>query len=362
MSLNGVAFLSTAIAVGLLLTLLTLVVWNRVPGPRPARVAGRLLLLGLSQAAAVLVVLVCVNDHYAFYDSWADLSGGSTPSSTRPNTGAALAGAQTGAGDLSAVFHAGERGLQVAEPVGAYSQVRGTVLVWLPPQYGEPEHAGERFPVVELLPGQPGTPVSWFTAMAGQDALNRLIGTQQARPMILVAATSNTLGGADAGCTDLPGGPRTDTWLARDVPAIVKAHFRASADPYDWSVMGYSAGGYCAVDLAVHHPEVFHSAVSISGYNDPVAGVVVNRHPELIAANSPLRVLRRRSVQPDIRLLLGGSREDGQTVGDARALLAALRAPAGGDLLTVAHGGHNMQVWQSMLPDAFRWLSRQLRQ
>ena len=79
----------------------------------------------------------------------------------------------------------------------------------------------------------------------------------------------------------------------------------------------------------------------------------VGRGDEVVAA--------ARAHQPDIALLLTGSREDGTTVGDARALIAALRAPATGDLLTVARGSHTMDVWVAMLPDSFRWISRHLR-
>ncbi|WP_161790178.1 alpha/beta hydrolase [Streptacidiphilus carbonis] len=351
----------TTIVLALVLTLLALTAWNRLPGPKPVRVGARLLMLAATQGAAVLVVLVLVNNSYAFYDSWSDLVGTQAGAATFESVGVGVRQSSLSAATATpATFRTGSQGLQVSEPVGPRSHIRGQLLVWLPPEYDEPAHAGERFPVVVLLPGQPGTPMSWFDAMNGQDELARLVEAHQARPMILVAAKSNTLGTDDAGCTDLPKGPKTDTWLAEDVPAIVKSRFRVSNDPYDWSVMGYSAGGYCAANLAVHHPDVFHSAVSISGYNMPEATVVL-AHPALTKANNPLLVLRRAARQPDIALLLTGSLQDGSTVQDARALVGALRAPATGDVATVQRGGHNMDVWQEMLPTAFQWISRHLR-
>ena len=365
MSLIGTPFLALSIVLAIGLTLSTLALWNRLPGPAPVLSAARLALLLATQATAVLVVLVCVNDSYLLYDSWHDLTGGAG-GVTRLETGAAGYGRQvlTARSDdpRHPDFHPAGDGLLRADPVGARSGIHGSIFVWLPPEYSRPEHRGERFPVVELLPGQPGSPMAWFDAMHGQDELALLVREQQARPMILVAAKSNTTGSADAGCADLPGpgGPRTATWLGLDVPALIKSEFRASADPYDWSVMGYSAGGYCSANLVVHYPQVFHSAVSISGYNEPIAPVV-RSHPELVPANDPLQLLDRADPQPDIALLLTGSREDGTTVADARALISVLRAPATGDLLTVQHGGHNMDVWVAMLPDSFRWISRHLR-
>ena len=368
MPLNSDSFLAACISVTVVLTLATLVLWTRMPGPAVLRTLLRLVLLVLAQAAAVLVVLVCVNDKYSLYDSWDDLTGNTaTGAAAQLQTvnGPALAHGRKTGDDAAQVQHAafrpGPQGLLVADPVGARSHVHGNLLVWLPPQYNQPDHRGERFPVVELLPGQPGSPMAWFDSMNGQDELESLIEQQQARPMILVAAKSNTLGMDDAGCVDLPGGPHTETWLATDVPAIIKGQFRVSADPYDWSVMGYSAGGYCAVNLAVHHPGVFHSAVSISGYNAPEAPAVVEDHPSMVDRNNPLLVMRRKTPQPDVRLLLTGTMEDGDTVSDARALLHALKSPASGSLLTVAHGGHNMDVWEAFLPQSFEWINRQLR-
>jgi enterochelin esterase-like enzyme len=364
MSLIGTPFLALSIVLAIALTLGTIAAWDRLRGPAALRSGLRLALLLVAEATAVLVVLVSINDSYLLYDSWRDLAGGTGATRLEQGAGGVGARALTVRADDPGHpdFRPAGGGLLSADPVGARSGIRGNLYVWLPPEYDQPQHRGERFPVVELLPGQPGSPMAWFDAMHGQDELAALVRAGEARPMILVAAKSNTMGGDDAGCADLPGsaGLRTATWLGQDVPEIIGSEFRASADPYDWSLMGYSAGGYCAANLAVHYPQVFHSAVSISGYNDPVAPVVRAR-PGLAAANDPLLVLRGADPQPDIALLLTGSREDGTTVADARSLLAALRAPATGDLLTVARGGHTMDVWVAMLPDSFRWISRHLR-
>ena len=376
MSLIGTPFLAFTILVAISLTLGTLALWNRMRGPAPLRTGLRLALLLAAQAAAVLVVLVSINDSYLLYDSWRDLTGGASTATTLETAAPATVGSGS-SGDgavgrpagpdrpgvrsgLHPDFRPAGTGLLGAQLTGARSGLRGSLYVWLPPEYDDPAYLGARFPVVELLPGQPGSPLAWFQVLQGQRTLQRLVSAGQARPMILVAAMSNTLGRSDAGCADLPGGPHTQTWLGTDVPAIVRSEFRASADPADWSVMGYSAGGYCSADLVVHFPGVFHSAVSLSGYTDPEAAVVLS-HPALTRRENPRLVMCAASPQPDVDLLMAGSMEDGRTVADARAMIAVLRPPAEGDLLTVARGGHTMDVWAAMLPDAFRWISRHLR-
>ncbi|WP_377268844.1 alpha/beta hydrolase [Peterkaempfera sp. SMS 1(5)a] len=364
MELTSGAFLALIMVVLVVLTVLVLTLWNRIPGPRAARYGGRLGLLVLNQAVAVLVALVWLNNTYAFYESWDDLLGTNGnqvalgPDGGSPVVGAsALAGGPSGGVRSVLSFTPFKRRVLEATAVGPRSRLRGELYVWLPPQYQQTAYRTKAFPVIELLPGQPGSPRTWFGPMDVDRVLGGLIAAQRVHPFILVSATMNYTGTKDSGCVDVPRGPRVDTWLTRDVPWLVEHSLRAASDARHWALMGYSAGAYCSVDLTVKHPDVFRAAVSLSGYNTPESPFVV-RNPALRAANSPVQRLRRMTVQPDIALLLAGSLQDGRTVADARTLLAELSRPAHGTTLTVAHGGHNTAVWSAMLPTALEWLSR----
>ncbi|MBV9022567.1 MAG: esterase [Streptomycetaceae bacterium] len=363
MSLTGTPFFALTVAVLVLATALLALVWNRIPGPRPIRYAGRLGATIFSQIAAVVVVLVYINNTMGpFYDTWQDLWGGGEGNSAVASSAALdhSAGA-AGTGDFEKLsFTTFKPGILQAKAVGPASGIKGNLYVWLPPQYYQAAYAHTAFPVVELLPGTPGSPQTWFAGMNAVQQLTRLIDEGKARPMILVAATLNVLGGnTDAGCADIPGVALTATWLAKDVPTLVKQNFRAATSARQWAVMGYSAGAYCAVDLTVHHPEVFHAAVSLSGYNAPLAQLVT-RTPALAQYNNPYLVLRDDKHQPDIALLMAGSLQDPGTVPAAKALLAVLKHPGGSELLTAASGGHTTALWRTMLPGAFTWISQEV--
>ena len=75
MSLTGTAFFALCVVLVPAVVALMLLVWNRVPGPIGVRVASRVGMVVLSQAAAVLTVLVWVNNNYGLYESWNDLMG-----------------------------------------------------------------------------------------------------------------------------------------------------------------------------------------------------------------------------------------------------------------------------------------------
>jgi enterochelin esterase-like enzyme len=340
-----------------------LVGWNRLPGPLPVRVVARAVMAMACQATAVLTVLVWVNNTYGLYDSWADLLGGGN-GQVRLATGRADLHQDGGAvtADVRRVrFTPLQNGVLRTTVTGPRSHITGEIDVWLPPQYYEPAYRRTAFPVVELLPGYPGTPRAWFGAMGAQRELSALIRANEVRPMILVAPKMNVLGPVDPGCADLPHGSRTSTWLGVDAPELVKQNFRVAPDAAHWAVMGYSAGAYCAVNLVLHHPRTLHAAVSLSGYNAPVARLVT-RHPALARANNPYLELRDARRQPDIALLMAGSEQDGDTVYAARSLLGELRHPGASRLLTVTRGGHNTRVWRAMLPTALRWIAGQMPQ
>lgn len=361
MSLTGTPFFVLTVAVLVVATVLLTLVWNRIPGPRPVRYAGRLGATIFSQIAAVVVALVYINNTMGpFYDTWQDLFGGGSNAAVTSTTAQGAGPADHSTQLERLAFTPFKPGVLQAQAVGPASHVKAGLYVWLPPQYHEAAYAHTAFPVVELLPGTPGSPQTWFAGMNAVPPLTQLIDEGRARPMILVAATLNVLGGnTDAGCADVPGVSLTASWLAKDVPSLVKANFRAATGPGQWAVMGYSAGAYCAVNLAVHHPDAFHAVVSLSGYNAPIAKMVT-RSPALARANDPYLVLRDSRHQPDIALLMAGSLQDPGTVPAAKALLAVLKHPGGSELLTSATGGHTTALWRTMLPDAFAWISQQV--
>ena len=363
MSLTGVPFFVVSIALVVLAVIGMAVLWNRIPGPTAVRVGGRIGLTLFSQAAAVLMVLVYVNNSMGpFYDSWGDLfgddatvqlTGGGTAISGAPGSGGTAVSEK-----LS--FTTYTTGVLKTKAVGPQSRIKGNLYVWLPPQYNQPQYAHTDFPVVELLPGTPGTPQAWFGTMKANTELQKLMGEGKAKPMILVAATLNMFGGGnDSGCANLPGSYQTATWLAKDVPSLVKKNFRAAPNAAHWAIMGYSAGGYCSANLTVQYPTSFHAAVSMSGYNAPDAAIVT-RDPRLAAANDPYLLLKAERQQPDIVLLAAGSLQDPGTVPDARKLIGALHRPGPSRVMVLDKGDHTTAVFQTMLPQSLIWLSQQI--
>jgi pimeloyl-ACP methyl ester carboxylesterase len=250
-------------------------------------------------------------------------------------------------------------GVRVTQLKGRVSGVNAEVYVWLPPQYGEPAYRHHRFPVVELLPGYPGSAKAWFGSLHAHEQVEPLMRDGQIAPFILVAPRTNLLAGVDTGCANIPGTVNADTWLSVDVPMMVMDNFRAESAPRGWAVAGYSAGAHCAAKLAIAHPDRYGAAVSLSGYNDPIGerDSLAAQAPALRAENNPYLLLRKAPVPPRVSLYLSGQPHDGYEA--AVALEQAAKAPTTVHVVYIPRsaGGHTMALWRPQVVPAFRWLT-----
>jgi hypothetical protein len=87
---------------------------------------------------------------------------------------------------------------------------------------------------------------------------------------------------------------------------------------------------------------------------------VVTHNPELAAANNPLLLLRRQAVQPDLVLMAMGTKQDGGTVSDARALVKALHKPGTSQVVTLSKGEHDTGTFVNEMTPALVWMSQQI--
>lgn len=318
--------------------------WRRLPR------LGALSLVLVCQVMAILAVGVAVNDHYQFFASWSDLSGSGSD--------APIVAQNNGTGPLPRALSKRLRrdfrkrnGEFEATVVGARSGIRAKVWVWLPPQYRrEPQ---ERFPVVELFPGYPGTPTAWFHVLRAPERLQEVMRDGTAQPYILVAPTITVRPGHDTECVDVPGGPRVATWLAEDVRRAVVSNFRALPGRDAWATMGYSTGGYCAAKLPLQYPRLFAAGVSLAGYFTPSTPALARLPRE----NLPRLMTQRR---PGVGLLLAASRQDPGTTAAVATMVRTARTPTLIYTYVVPRGGHNTGVWSAMLPRSFQWLTTKL--
>lgn len=359
MSLTGPVFFVLVLLAALAAVVATVLLWSRVGRWLWLRIAARMALILTCQATAVLVVGVAVNNDFGFYTSWADLTGGSVHAvASRVHPGSTDA-------TYAAVEHrASASGHGVIVPftvVGARSHLTEPADAYLPPQYALPAYRNRRFPVVELFDGYPGSPQSWLNGLHVQTMLDAEIAAGRAEPFIAILPTQTVASPRDTECVNVVHGPQVETYLAEDVAATVRRDFRAQST--GWGAYGYSTGGFCAVNLTLHHPNQFAAAVSLSGnflaVEDRTTGDLYGHSQRYRDWNSPIWFVRHEPP-PNVRVLGLASIQDVGSVGALRTLAAGARTPTVVTPIVLRYGGHNPDVWRAEEPLGWDWLSAQL--
>ncbi|GAB7187804.1 alpha/beta hydrolase-fold protein [Kitasatospora sp. Ki12] len=370
MELTGTPFfLLTVILVPVSITV-ALLFWGKVGGPQPVKTLTRIVMIMFCQVTAVLMVFVMVNNANLIYGNWDDLLGTGNHVRAVPPIPPADPGTNPGGGGDAAKEPpkvkqsfggvndpAVPNDVQKTELKGQVSGVDGEVLVWLPPQYNDPAYKDKKFPVVELIPGFPGSSSTWYGTLKVSEQLKPLMQQGKVAPFILVSPRTLLLGSSqDAGCTDIAGKINADAWITRDVPQMVLDNFRADPSSDRWAIAGYSAGAHCASKLALAHPNRYRAAISMSGYNDPATekDSLVGKDPKLRDANNPVNILKAAQQPPKVAMLISGAKGDGYE--DGEAIRAAAKAPTTVQV-EEGTGPHTTEMWKKMVPGAFQWLT-----
>jgi enterochelin esterase-like enzyme len=212
--------------------------------------------------------------------------------------------------------------------------------LYLPPGYTP----AERYPVLYLLHGLPGSPSEYWNAL---QLAQRIDGP----PFIVVT----------------PAGPANGEWAGRwaryvvdDVVPWVDGHLSTIRSPRGRVLEGLSAGGYGAVDIGLRHPRVFGGLGSWDGYFTPLRdGPLAHATPAQLAANDPMLLVREeastlRRDRTRFYVSAGGNHGAILTSGSlafAREL-TRLRLPHRLWLLPTADKGH---FWSATVPTALQF-------
>lgn len=232
-------------------------------------------------------------------------------------------------------------------------------MVYLPPHYT----ASKRYPVYYLLHGMPGQP-HVFVTIANMDVrLDNQISLGTVKPMILVYPDGR-IGQSvfsDSEWANTPAGSYESYVI--DVMHSVDSHFSTLRFRQDRVIAGFSAGGYGAINIALHHLADFGSVQAWSGYFlQTRSGVFAHASRAELAHDSPLDYVRRLDhglgVYP-LRVYMFVGRND-SSASQQRRMARALRARgvSVGDAMYT--GGHDWSVWYPRLNQMLILASREV--
>ncbi|GGZ85320.1 alpha/beta hydrolase [Streptomyces echinoruber] len=363
------------LAVGCAVALFAGTVWC---WPRLARrgwraVGGRIGLLLATQLSLFATAGLAVNQAFGFYADWADLLGRETAQGVVVDHATVAGGAGgalrvTDARDLPAAGGArpGTAGrIQRVEISGRTTHLTVPAYVYLPPEYFRPRYRTRTFPAAVVLTGYPGTARALVDKLHYPHTAHALAKDGRMRPMVLVMLRPTVAPPRDTECVDVPGGPRAESFFARDLPDAVAAHYRVGRGPGGWGIIGDSTGGYCALKLALHHPEVYAAGAGLSAYykapTDPTTGDLFHRNKDL-KNRSDLWWCLKHLRAPATSLLVTSSRAGEPNYKDTLKFIERVKATGrtGISSIILDSGGHNFTTWRREIPAALQWLSERL--
>lgn len=254
--------------------------------------------------------------------------------------------------DLTADKYGGH--LTVTVP-GAASGHQGKAEVWFPPSYFEGD-GSEEYPVLFAYVGYPSVLDSYRKAADIGTLMKQLQRDKKMKtPIVVVPAWAPQ--GIDTECTDtVKGSLRLETWLTQDLPKWLIENTAAARTRDSWAALGFSAGGFCALSSALHHPQLFGAAISYIGYSNAHFESRDPKNDTWDRSGKYDLVKHLQKNQPPVAIWafttsseeLGGAR--------MRELRDAAQAPASVTLVDANIGGHTFDTWKPYIGPSLTWL------
>lgn len=357
LSITGLGTVVLFSAGTLLALAFTVLSWDWARVRRSRRAAGIL----ACQMLLLLSVGAIANRQLRWFSSWADLVGTSSTLTRPVNEHAAL---DRELAALSRHRPTGHGAIVDWVASGPTSRITQRAKVYLPAAYFTASGSVTRFPVVELLAGFPGGPDTWVHPLRIAHVLDNEIAAGRMAATVVVMPVQNVSAWHDSECVNASRGPQLDTYLTTDMQQAVGHDFRTPPPGPGWGLMGYSTGGFCAVNLVIRHAGQFAAAVSMSGYFVPAVDATTGdlyRHSQAARdANSPLWLLKHDLPKRVPYLYLAASTGDPADAFAIRQFAGAAPRTIPLQTAILPTGGHNFRVWQALEPAALDWMSAHL--
>jgi enterochelin esterase-like enzyme len=264
-----------------------------------------------------------------------------------------------GLGPIEGTHGTLEQGTYVSSALGGTTR---SYYVYLPPSYST--NRTERYPTIYLLHGSPGDPRNWMFEGQAPQSEDSLVAAGKMRDAILVTADGRgPVYRFSEWANSADGRQRMEDAVVKDLVRYIDHHYRTRPDAADRMIAGLSEGGFGAVNIALHHPDLFSVAISAGGYFT-AEGPVFGRGPLSVsyrAYNSPLLYISTpagKQALSRLQFVIGDGKDDGHFYADAMTFARKLESAHANVTVIEVTGGHSWRNWADIFAQAMQTIER----
>lgn len=273
----------------------------------------------------------------------------------------------SGIGDL--LFYSPDVGLHNSQAVSARGTLiadsmvspalhgqRRSFLIYLPPSYQDTATSERRYPTLYLLHGSPGSEYDWVRGGKAVQSADTLIREGEIPELIMVFPDGNGRNGETSEWgNSFDQKQLMENFVVFDLVHYVDQKYRTIPQTSDRAIGGFSMGGFGAMNMAVHHPDIFGSVISLAGYYT-ADGSIWGQNTAYIRANSPALVLPEDPKAWTLHIFLGAATKDQPYYSDTQQFILELKALHLNDTFDLENGYHTWSVWETQLYHGLIWL------
>lgn len=229
-------------------------------------------------------------------------------------------------------------------------------LVYLPPSYNTPEGKTRSYPTLYLLHGTPGKDIDWVVGGKAAESADTLIALRYIPELIMVFPDGNGHPGASSEWgNSYDQHQLMENFVAKDLVSYIDQHYRTIPDARHRAIGGLSMGGFGAMNIAIHHPDIFGNVISLGGYYK-AEGSIWGSNTFYQQLNSPLDTITKMPQARQLQMFLGAATKDQPYYLDTLQFMHEL------DQLHIHYhfdlqvGQHAWSIWQKQLYNAIEWL------
>jgi enterochelin esterase-like enzyme len=229
-------------------------------------------------------------------------------------------------------------------------------LVYLPYSYRTPQGQKKRYPVLYLLHGSPGQPKDWLNGGQASESADTLIATGQIPELILIIPDGNGRPGATPEwANSFDQHQRIESYVTSDLVQYVDKHYRTIPDAAHRGLAGLSMGGFGAMNIAIHHPDIFGWVISLGGYYR-AEGAIWGHNAAYIQANSPILTIQHTPAARKLHIYLGAATRDQPYYNDTLQFMDVLKNLHIPYYFDLENGYHSWRIWQIQIYHSYTWL------